>query len=71
MGLFSSPSAPYVAMPTRPKDPPQLIDKAVEDAATRTRQELMAASGFTSGIKTGGQGVVQAPDLSRKTLMGM
>lgn len=58
------------AMPQLPKDPPKLLDKAVEDAATRTRQELMAASGFTSGIKTGGQGVTEAPDLSRKTLMG-
>ncbi|HZP98294.1 MAG TPA: hypothetical protein VFB13_02070 [Reyranella sp.] len=73
MGIFSPPSVPYVppiaSLPT-PPSPPTPVDKAAEDAASRTKAELAAQAGYGSTNPTGGQGVTTPASTTYKTLLG-
>jgi hypothetical protein len=72
MGLFSPPSIPFAPpmMPAPPPPPPTPVDKAMEDAAARTKAQLAAASGFGGTLLTGGQGVTAPPLVAPKALLG-
>ncbi|SKA37736.1 hypothetical protein SAMN02745126_05948 [Enhydrobacter aerosaccus] len=71
MGIFSSPSAPYVPpLPAPPPSPPTTADPAVSQAAADAMSRAKAASGFGSTIATTPQGVLGAANTSLKTLLG-
>ena len=73
MGLFTPPATPYVppiASVIPPPAPPTPVDKAAEDAASRTRTALAAQAGLGSTNPTGGQGVTAPASLTFKTLLG-
>jgi hypothetical protein len=71
MGIFSSPSTPYVPpLPAAPPPPPAPADPAVSQAATDAQARAKAAAGFGSTIATSPQGVPGAASISLKTLLG-
>ncbi len=71
MGIFSSPSTPYVPpLPAAPPPPPTMADPAVTQAATDAEARAKAAAGFGSTIATSPQGVLGTANTSLKTLLG-
>lgn len=68
-GLPSSMVTYKPKIPT-PPDIPTRDDPAVKEAGKKERRRRLKAKGRSSTILTGGQGVTEAANIGRKTLLG-
>lgn len=68
MSFFSAPKAP--ALPPPPPPPPEKNDPSVLDARRREIEAASKAKGRKATLLTGGEGVEEAGNVARKTLLG-